>query len=170
MAIGVIHWVGGRHTPIRVKRRKSPYPADLAPTAVEAIRKLGGRWSDRDLAVTLNRMRCKTSDGRTWTVVRVRELREQLGIGEYDPLKNPRKTISVDEAAMRLSICNGSVLKLIRQGTLPAEQALPCAPWEIPIEALEAKAVQIGVREIIARRPQNLRSLREEKTLRLPGI
>jgi DNA invertase Pin-like site-specific DNA recombinase len=170
LAIGVIHWAGGRHTPIRIKRRKSPYPTDLAPTAVDALRKLGGRWPDRDLAVTLNRMRCKTPDGGTWTVVRVRELRERLSIDEYDPLKNPRTTISVDEAAIRLSICVGSVHKLIRDGALPASQALPCAPWEIPIAALQTEAVQIGVREIIARRPRNLRKLREEKTLRLPGF
>jgi hypothetical protein len=100
----------------------------------------------------------------------VRELRERLSIDEYDPLKNPRTTISVDEAAIRLSICVGSVHKLIRDGALPASQALPCAPWEIPIAALQTEAVQIGVREIIARRPRNLRKLREEKTLRLPGF
>jgi hypothetical protein len=32
-------------------------------------------------------MRCKTSNGETWTTVRVREMRERLGIAEYDPAK-----------------------------------------------------------------------------------
>jgi soluble lytic murein transglycosylase len=33
----------------------------MAPTAVEVIRKLAGHWPDRELAVSLNRMRCRTN-------------------------------------------------------------------------------------------------------------
>jgi hypothetical protein len=57
----------------------------MAPTAVEVIRKLAGHWLDRELAVSLNRMRCKTNDGEAWTTVRVRGMRERLGIPDYDP-------------------------------------------------------------------------------------
>jgi hypothetical protein len=32
---------------------------------VEVIRKLGGQWPDRQIAVTMNRMRCKPSDAAT---------------------------------------------------------------------------------------------------------
>jgi hypothetical protein len=28
-------------------------------------------------------MRCKTGDGETWTTVRVKEMRERLGLAEY---------------------------------------------------------------------------------------
>jgi hypothetical protein len=80
-AVVTIHWVGGRHTEVRVARVKcGRYPADRKPSAVEVMRKLGGQWPDRELAVTMNRMRCKTPDGATWTTVRVRDLRERLGI------------------------------------------------------------------------------------------
>ena len=89
--------------------RSGRYPADRNPSAVEVIRKLGGQWPDRELAVTMNRMRCKTPDGATWTTVRVRELRERLGIAPYDPAAQTVKTISVDETAQRLGICVGSV-------------------------------------------------------------
>jgi hypothetical protein len=59
----VIHWVGGRHSEVRVARvRGSRYPENR-PTAVEALRRLGGRWPDRELAVTLNRMRARSEDG-----------------------------------------------------------------------------------------------------------
>ncbi len=76
-----IHWNGGRHTELRVSRvRTGRYPADRHPSPVTAIRKLGGQLPDRELAVTLNRMRCKPVDGKAWTTVRVRELRERLGI------------------------------------------------------------------------------------------
>jgi DNA invertase Pin-like site-specific DNA recombinase len=72
-AVLLIHWTGGRHTEVRVPRVKTGrYPSDMAPSAVDALRKLAGHWPDRELAVSLNRMRCKTGDGETWTTVRVR--------------------------------------------------------------------------------------------------
>jgi DNA invertase Pin-like site-specific DNA recombinase len=169
-AVVVVHWVGGRHTELRVARARSGrYPEDRHPSAVEVMRKLGGQWLDRQLAVTMNRMRCKSEDGETWTTVRVREFRERLGIAPFDP-NTANDTISVDATATRLGICVGSVHKLIRDGVLPAEQAMHSAPWKVPVAALDTEAVRIGVREIIARRPSNFQALQDVKTLPLPGI
>lgn len=82
----VIHWTGGRHTELRVdKVRTGRYPDDRYPSSVEVMRSLGGQWPDRELAVTMNCMRCKSIDGKSWTVARVRELRERLGIAAFDP-------------------------------------------------------------------------------------
>lgn len=170
-AVVTIHWHGGRHTELRVARvRTGRYPDDRHPGAVEVLRALGGHWPDRDLAVTMNRMRCRSQDGKTWTMMRVRELRERLGIAEFDPNGEREETISVDRAAHKLGICVGSVHKLIRDGTLPAKQLMPSAPWQVPLAALESEAVRIGVREIVERRPRNFAVLQDEKTLRLPGI
>lgn len=101
------------------------YPVKRRPSAVEEIRKLGGQWPDREVAVTMNRMRCRAPDGATWTTVRVRELRERLGIPAYDATAQTEETISIDETAQRLKICVGSVHLLIRQGVLPATQLMP---------------------------------------------
>jgi hypothetical protein len=92
---------------------------------------------DRELAVTLNRMGCKPSDGNAWTRVRVRELRERLGIAPVDPSEPRAEVISADAAAIRLGICVGSVHELIREGVLPATQLMPSAPWQIPAAALD---------------------------------
>jgi len=170
-AVVTIHWHGGRHTETRVARTSTGrYPADRHPGAVEVMRKLGGQWPDRELAVTMNRMRCKSADGETWTTVRVRELRERLGIPAFDPDESKRKTISVDETAHRLKICVGSVHRLIRSGVLPATQLMPSAPWQVPVAALDSEAVRIGVQEIIDRRPRNFVDLQDEMTLKLPGF
>ena len=134
------------------------------------MQKLGGQWPDRELAVTMNRMRCKSADGKSWTTVRVRELRERLGIAPFDPTATTVEMISVDETAHRLKICVGSVHLLIREGILPAKQLMPSAPWQVPVLALESEAVKIGVREIVARRPRNFAVLQDEKTLKLPGL
>ena len=170
-AVVIIHWIGGRHTELRVARVKTGrYRADHRPRPVDVMRKLGGHWPDRELSVTMNRMRCQSVDGETWTTVRVRELRERLGIAAFDPTTAGPETISVDETARRLEICVGSVHRLIRQGVLAARQLMASAPWKVPVAALETEAVQIGLREIIARRARNFSKRQDVKTLRLPGI
>jgi hypothetical protein len=170
-AIVVIHWNGGRHTELRVSRvRTGRYPADRNPSPVEAVQKLGGHWPDREVAATMNRMRCKPPDGKAWTTVRVRELRERLGIAAFDPTAQHLETISIDKAASRLGICVGSVYKLIRTGVLPATQLMQSATWQIPTSALEAEAVKLGVREIIERRPKYYPRFQQDNTLRLPGF
>jgi hypothetical protein len=170
-ARATIHWNGGRHTELRVSRvRTGRYPSDRHPSPVEAIRKLGSRLPDRELAVTLNRMRCKPPDGKAWTTVRVRELRERLGIDAYDPTLPRSQTISADAAATRLGICVGSVHKLIRKGLLPATQLMASAPWQIPVAALDTEAVKTGVREIVGRRPKFYQRFQQDKTLWLPGL
>jgi DNA invertase Pin-like site-specific DNA recombinase len=170
-AVVTVHWNGGRHTEIRVARvRNGRYPEDRHPSPVEVIRKLGGQWPDRELAVTMNRMRSKASDGQSWTTVRVRALRERLGIDGFDPATPRIHAISADETARRLQICVGSVLRLIRNGILPATQLMPSAPWQVPVAALDTEAVKIGVRDVIERRPSNFAVLQENRTLKLPGF
>jgi hypothetical protein len=85
-ALVTIHWNGGRHTELRVSRvRTGRYPADRHPSAVEAVRKLGGQLPDRELAVTLNRMRCTPLTAPPGPPFGCAELRERLGIGAFDP-------------------------------------------------------------------------------------
>ncbi|MEI7609759.1 MAG: recombinase family protein [Rhodospirillaceae bacterium] len=170
-ALVTIHWQGGRHTELRVARVKTGrFPSDRKPNAVEVIRKLGGQWPDREVATTMNRMRCKPPDGQAWTTVRVREMRERLGIAPFDPVLRQEETVSADQAATRLGICVGSVHKLIRQGILPATQLMASAPWQIPVAALETEAVTAGARAIAARRPKYYKRFQEDKTLKLPGF
>jgi DNA invertase Pin-like site-specific DNA recombinase len=170
-AVLLIHWTGGRHTEVRVPRVKTGrYPNDMVPAAVEVIRKLAGHWPDRELAVSLNRMRCKTSNGETWTTVRVREMRERLGIPEYDAAKADGHMVSLMKAAERLGICVGSAKRLVLKGILPATQIMPGSPWLVPVEALASEMVRIGVQGVIDRRPQFYEQYQYDKLIRLPGI
>jgi len=170
-ALVTIHWHGGRHTELRVSRvRTGRFPADRNPSAVEVVQRLGGQRSDRELASTMNRMRCKPSDGKAWTTVRVRELRERLGIAPFDPASQTEETISADRAAARLGICVGSVHRLIRQGVLPATQLMFSAPWQIPVAALDTEAVRLGAQEIAGRRPTFYKKYQEDRSLKLPGL
>ncbi|AWX94521.1 serine recombinase [Paracoccus mutanolyticus] len=167
----LIHWIGGRHTEVRLARRKTGrFPPGRPLTAREVLRKLAGHWPDRELAVTLNRMRCRTEDGETWTTVRVAELRDKLAIPAYDPDAEVPKTLSVDATAKRLGVCVASVHKLIRSQTLPATQIMYSAPWKIPVDALETEAVRIGLQEIAVRRPRQALEKVADRSMPLPGF
>ena len=170
-AVLLIHWTGGRHTEVRVPRvRTGHYPADRVPQAVDALRKLAGHWPDREIAVSLNRMRCRTGDGETWTTVRVKEMRERLGLPDYNPKRQDGATISLMKAAERLGICVGSAMSLVRRGILPATQIVPGSPWLVPVEALASEPVRLGVQRVIARRPKIYEDYQYDKVVRLPGL
>jgi len=170
-AVLLVHWTGGRHTEVRVARVKTGrYPADLAPTAVDALRQLAGHWPDRELAVSLNRMRCKTGDGESWTTVRVKEMRERLGLAEYDPCRSGAASISLAKAAERLGICVGSAKSLVLKGMLPATQLVPGSQWLVPVDTLETEAVRVAAQGVIARRPKIFEDYQYDKIIRLPGI
>ena len=157
------HWSAYR-TQMRARMQAQQGPA------VEALRKLAGHWPDKELAVSLNRMRCKTGDGETWTTVRVREMRERLGLPEYDSEKSSGTMISLGKAAQRLGICIGSAKTLALKGVLPATQHMPGAQWLVPVDALTSESVRIGVQKIIDRRPQHYEGYQYDKVIRLPGI
>jgi len=114
-------------------------------------------------------MRCKTSDGETWTTVRVREMRERLGIPECREAVNDGM-ISLAKAAERLKICIGSAKRLVFRGILPATQMMPGATWLVPSEALDTPVVQQGAQGVINRRPKNYENYQYDKVVRLPGI
>ena len=118
------------------------------------VYKLAGHWPDRELAVSLNRMRCKTADGETWTTIRVKEMRERLGLPSYDPVRADDTMISLMKAAERLGICVGSAKSLVLRGISPATQIVPGSPWLVPVAALSSETVRIGVQRVIARRPK----------------
>jgi hypothetical protein len=170
-AVVIVHWTGGRHTELRVARVKCGlYPADRQPSPVEVIRKLVGYWPDREPAVTMNRMRCKSADGKTWTTVRVRELRERLGTAAFHLNSQSTDTVSIDEAASRLKICVQSVDLFIRQGVLPGDAAHALSTLEVARRRLGSEVVKIGVRAMISRRPNNFPALQGRKILTLPGL
>jgi hypothetical protein len=102
-----IHWTGGRHTELRVQRVSERYEdVDGRPSAVDVIRKIGEHFSDRDMAATMNRMRC-TGTASSWTTDNVRALRERLGIPPFAP-DVANEMISLNEAARRLDIATDS--------------------------------------------------------------
>src|ERR1700738_409100 len=76
-----IHWRGGQHSQLRVRKPKSGEHGCLPPEeALAVMRSMATRWSDEDIAASLNQMGMPTGQGKTWTAHRVSSLRRGDGI------------------------------------------------------------------------------------------
>lgn len=72
----VVHWKGGRHTELRVKKPKTgEHGTKTSDKALAIIREMAGRWSDESIAASLNRMGIRTGQGKTWNAKRVSSIR-----------------------------------------------------------------------------------------------
>src|SRR5712692_6967662 len=127
----VIHWVGGRHSELRMPR---PMVGDhrhrTGPDAEGVVRRMAGAWPDHDIAACLNRLRLRTGAGNTWTASRVNSLRQRLRLVDYDETR-ATPLLTLNQAADRLGVGSWVVRGLITCGLLAATQVVPCAPWQI---------------------------------------
>jgi len=63
-----IHWRGGQHSQLRVRKPKSGEHGCSTPDeALAVMRSMAARWSDEHIAASLNRMGMRTGQGKTWT-------------------------------------------------------------------------------------------------------
>lgn len=143
-----IHWEGGIHTKLEVKRnRTGEHTRCTDKSIVELIRQLAKQLPDKSMAPVLNRLKLKTGAGNNWTRDRVRTLRNYHQIAPYRKNKE-NALITLREAAEKLGVCDQSVRALIRQEIIDADQVVSCAPWAIPAKELEKKEVKIAVQRI----------------------
>jgi DNA invertase Pin-like site-specific DNA recombinase len=128
----VIHWRGGQHSLLRVpKPRSGEHGCRTSDEAVALISSMAGRWSDEQIAASLNRMGMPTGQGKTWTAHRVSSLRRVRGIHAYRPAEKDGEWLTMSQAAAKLGVTNHRIRRLIKEGLLPAEQVVPCAPYQI---------------------------------------
>ena len=143
-----IHWVGGIHTKLNVKKnRRGEHSKCTDKSVVELVSQLARQHPDKVIAPLLNRLKLKTGAGNNWTRDRVKVLRNYNKIPAYDG-KEQTDIIAIKGAAERLEICPQSVKKLIERRVISAKQVVPCAPWSIPIGELEREDVKNAVKQI----------------------
>jgi excisionase family DNA binding protein len=161
----IIHWQGGDHTHLSVKKNKAGQnrwatDADV----VELVRILARQLPDESIAAILNRSGKSTGRGNSWTRGRVCTLRQHQKIAPYrEGERAERGEVTLNEAAAALSVSPSTILRMLRNGTLPAQQLCKGAPWIIRSQDLEREDVR---REAIARRSRRPPSLDpHQKTL-----
>ena len=137
-----IHWRGGQHSQLRVRKPKpGEHGSRTSAEALAVIRGMAGRWSDDHIAASLNRMGMRTGQGKSWTGKRVGSIRRVNGIHTNLPAYKDGNWCTMVEAAKELGVTNHVIRRLIKLGELPARQVVPGAPWQIKSADLKAENV-----------------------------
>jgi hypothetical protein len=145
----LIHWAGGRHSELRIQKNGlGKHQRCTRVEAIDVVRQMSGKFPDEQIAATLNRLGLRTGAGNAWSTQRVYSLRHYHDLPNNKVSGARLPVITLEEAAHRLGISSTSVRRLIDQKLLHAVQVVACAPWEIPVEALEDKAVLKAVNSI----------------------
>ena len=153
--IFTIHWRGGQHSQLRVRKPKSGEHGCHTPDeALAVIRSMAARWPDEHIAASLNRMGMRTGQGKTWTAHRVGSLRRVRGIHAYLSAEKDGEWLTMRDAAAALGVSNHTIRRLIQTGVLPAAQVVPDAPYQIRSSDLHSQAVST----VIARKGRPYRS------------
>jgi hypothetical protein len=112
---------------------------------------MAGKFSDEQIAATLNRLRLRTGAGNNWNEQRVASLRHYHQFPAHNAGTDTRNMLTMEETAKRLGVSATSVRRMIRQKLISASQVVACAPWQIPVEALNSAEVQQAVANIKVR-------------------
>jgi excisionase family DNA binding protein len=134
-----LHWKGGDHTTLAVvKNRVGQHRWKTTATTEQLLRDLARVLSDDKIASVLNRLGIQTAKGNTWTQQRVRTFRKDNGIAIYrEGERAQRGEVVLHEAAARLGVSKMTVVRLIKDGVLPAKQICVGAPYVIREADLE---------------------------------
>jgi DNA invertase Pin-like site-specific DNA recombinase len=142
----VIHWKGGQHSELRVQRT-GEHGCSTPEQALAVMRSMAGRWSDQDIAASLNRMGMPTGQGNTWTAHRVSSLRRVRGIHGYRSAEKNGEWLTLRDAAAQLGVSHHQVRKLIKAGILNSEQIIPDAPHQIRAADLASEQVVAALKQ-----------------------
>jgi excisionase family DNA binding protein len=139
----VIHWQGGDHAEMKVKKNKvgqTRWTTDAG--VVDLVRVLARQLPDNAIAAILNRSGKTTAHGASWTRTHVRGLRNTHGIPVYNEGERAeRGELTLDEAAETLKVSRATAYRMVTNGVIPAQQLCAGAPWIIRLVDLQLDAV-----------------------------
>jgi excisionase family DNA binding protein len=144
----VLHWRGGDHTALKIKKNTTGKHRWTVEEDTEVlVRELARMMPDRAIAAVLNRAGKVTGRNNGWTQGRVCGLRNRMGVPVYrEGERTERGELTLDETAAVLKVSSMTVLRIIRDGILPAQQLCKGAPWVIKAADLESPAVKAAAR------------------------
>ena len=161
-----IHWRGGQHSQLRVRKPKTgEHGCRTSEEALAVMRSMATRWSDADIAASLNRMGMRTGQGKTWTAHRVSSLRRVHEIHAYRSAEKNGEWLTMSEAAAKLGVTNHAIRRLIKGGILAAEQVVPGAPYQIRATDLQSD----GITASLDRKAHPCRDGSDDQMTMFPG-
>ena len=140
----VLHWQGGDHTRLEVAKNRTGqnrWKTDVE--TVQLVRDLARILPDHSIAPLLNRLGIRSAKGQSWTQLRIRNFRSVHRITVYrEGERAARRELILTEAASCLGVHRMTIIRLIRDGLLPARQTCVGAPYVIQEEDLDRPAVR----------------------------
>jgi DNA invertase Pin-like site-specific DNA recombinase len=136
----VLHWQGGVHTELRVRRNRPGYHRRATDSnVIELIGELSKVCADATIAATLNRLGYRTGTGKTWRTHSVHNVRYQYRLPNYTKGED---WLTVEQVAHALAVSATVIRRLIKERILPANQVVARAPWIIKRIDLDRPGVQ----------------------------
>ncbi len=136
----LIHWKGGIHTTLSVRRRRrGEHGAQTAPEIAEAVRALALICCDRAIAGLLNRNGLRTGRGNRWTRGLVTSLRSKRQIPAFSTARREAEGwMTLTEAAAAVGVSPKTLRIKVERGELDGLHPLSDGPWIIQRQALQS--------------------------------
>ena len=146
----VIHWKGGVHTTLCVRRRRTGENRHhTSKDIVEAVRVLARVCTDEIIAGVLNRNGLHTGRGNRWTKELVTSLRSKHEIPVFRLERQHQEGwMKLGEAASHAGISETSLRSAVEQGAIEAVHPLPVGPWIFSREALDHPVARLRIEKI----------------------
>lgn len=143
-----LHWKGGDHTALEVPRnRAGQHRYKTSDKTEKMIIDLARHVPDQSIASMLNRLGVRTARDLTWTQQRVAAFRCDHQIPVYrEGERAERGEVILQEAVKRLGVSKMTVIRMIKDGLLPATQVCSGAPYVIREADLSLPAVQCALK------------------------
>lgn len=165
----LIHWVGGRHSEVRVNRpQRGQHGNATSKQADDIVTCMAGQWPDAQIAGTLNRLGLRTGLGNTWTAQRVLAVRKRLRLVNFDPAQ-AKAMLTLNQAADKLSVGPWVIRRLVKLGVLEATHPFLGAPWQIDADLLEQERVKQAARAVVARKVRPGSETAQQLNLTIPS-
>lgn len=139
----VIHWRGGVHTELKVRRRRRGENNHNGDDAVAAVIALSRLCDDAVIAGVLNRNGMKTGLGNRWTQERVMSLRLKRSIPIFNADRQKAEGwMNLTDASAMLGVSSRTLRLAAEHGEIPGTHPLPDGPWIFLLKDLENQAAK----------------------------
>ena len=164
-----IHWKGGVHTELQLRRRRRGQNSAQNPKdVVEAVRILARVCSDEVIAGVLTRNGLRTGRGNRWTKERVTALRSYNEIPRYTAERQMAEGwMNLTQAADLLKVNSTTLRIAFEHREILAEHPFPSGPWIVNRSTLQSESANRFTARLHGREHTPATSIKDQAILDL---
>ena len=164
-----IHWKGGVHTELQLRRRRRGQNSAQNPKdVVETVRILARVCSDEVIAGVLTRNGLRTGRGNRWTKERVTALRSYNEIPRYTAERQMAEGwMNLTQAADLLKVNSTTLRIAFEHREILAEHPFPSGPWIVNRSTLQSESANRFTARLHGREHTPATSIKDQAILDL---